>query len=210
MKTQFVYLILEISIVTFLLAISGAVSQFPVGKLSDIYDRRKVIVISTFGAAIFAILAILVSRQMYLPEGLATSKTWFYIFLILFSFCSLPMFSLILAHTNDYIPKEKFVAAGAGLQFVFGMGAISGPFLCSVFMDIVGSNGFFVFLFFFHTVIGVFGMYRMKIRQTIDNPDSQFVAMPQTITPAGIELNPTTEPISEPEKLSEENQETKY
>ena len=77
-------------------------------------------------------------------------------------------------------------------------------------MDIVGSNGFFVFLFFFHTVIGVFGMYRMKIRQTIDNPDSQFVAMPQTITPAGIELNPTTEPISEPEKLSEENQETKY
>ena len=57
------------------------------------------------------------------------------------------------------------------------------------------------FLFFFHAVIGVFGLYRMKIRQTIDNPDSQFVAMPQTITPAGIELNPTTEPIEEPEKI---------
>ena len=41
----------------------------------------------------------------------------------------------------------------------------------------------------------------MKIRPTIDNPDSQFVAMPQTITPAGIELNPTTEPIEEPENL---------
>ena len=38
----------------------------------------------------------------------------------------------------------------------------------------------------------------MKVRQTIDNPDSQFVAMPQTITPAGIELNPTTEHIDEP------------
>ena len=111
------------------------------------------------------------------------------------------MFSLILAHTNDYIPKEKFVAAGAGLQFIFGMGAMSGPFLCSVFMNIVGSNGFFVFLFFFHSVIGVFGIYRMKIRKTADNPDSQFVAMPATITPAGIELNPTTEPIAEPEKI---------
>ena len=141
---------------------------------------------------------------MYLPEGLATSKTWFYIFLILFSFCSLPMFSLILAHTNDYIPKEKFVAAGAGLQFVFGLGAMSGPFLCSIFMDLVGSNGFFIFLFFFHSVIGVFGIYRMKVRQTVDNPDSQFVAMPQTITPAGIELNPTTEPIDEPIKEKEE------
>ena len=59
------------------------------------------------------------------------------------------MFSLILAHTNDHISKEKFVAAGAGLQFVFGLGAMSGPFLCSIFMDLVGSNGFFIFLFSF-------------------------------------------------------------
>ena len=192
--------IVEISIVTFLLAISGAIAQFPVGKISDIYDRRKVIIFSTFGAAIFSLLTIMVSRQMYLPGGLATSKTWFYIFFILFSFCSLPMFSLILAHTNDYISKEKFVAAGAGLQFIFGFGAISGPFLCSIIMDIIGSNGFFIFLFFFHCLIGIYGIYRMKIRPTVDNPDSQFVAMPQTITPAGIELNPTTEPIEEPIK----------
>ena len=94
-------------LVTWLLAISGAISQFPVGKISDMYDRRKVIVFSTFGAALFAILAIIVLRQMCLPDGLATSKTWFYIFLILFSFCSFPMFSLILAHTNDYISKGK-------------------------------------------------------------------------------------------------------
>jgi MFS family permease len=201
--TSMNFTILEISIVTFLLAISGAISQFPVGKISDMYDRRLVIVISTFGAAIFALFAIFVSRQMYLPDGLATSKTWFYIFLILFSFCSLPMFSLILAHTNDYIPKEKFVAAGAGLQFVFGLGAMSGPFLCSIFMDLVGSNGFFIFLFFFHSVIGFFGIYRMKIRRTVDNPDSQFVAMPQTITPAGIELNPQTEPIQDPNPIIE-------
>ena len=196
--TSMNFTIFEISIVTFLLAISGAVAQFPVGKVSDYYDRRKVIVISTFGAAIFAIITIFVTGQMYLPGDLATSKTWFYIFFILFSFCSLPMFSLILAHTNDYITKDKFVAAGAGLQFTFGLGAISGPLLCSLFMDLVGSNGFFVFLFFFHSLIGIFGIYRMKVRQTIDNPDSQFVAMPQTITPAGIELNPTTEPIEEP------------
>ena len=41
----------------------------------------------------------------------------------------------------------------------------------------------------------------MRIRKSVDNPDSQFVAMPQTITPAGIELNPTTEPIEEPKKI---------
>ena len=196
--TSMNFTILEISIVTFLLAVSGSIAQFPIGKLSDIYDRRKVLVISSFGAALFAVISIIVSRQMYLPDGLATSKTLFYFFFILFSFCSLPMFSLILAHTNDNISKEKFVAAGAGLQFIFGLGAMSGPFLCSLFMDFVGPNGFFVFLFFFHSVIGFFGIYRMSVRKTIENPDSQFVAMPQTITPAGIELNPSTEHIEEP------------
>ncbi len=203
--TSMNFTILEISIVTFLLAISGAIAQFPIGKLSDLYDRRKVIVLTSFGAAIFSICCIFSVGLMYLPEGHATTKIWFFLFLTLFSFCSLPMFSLILAHTNDNISKERFVAAGAGLQFVFGLGAISGPMLCSVFMNIVGENGFFIFLFIFHSFIGFFGIHRMKVRKTVENPDSQFVAMPQTITPAGIELNPTTEHIEEPysEKVKE-------
>ena len=45
-----------------------------------------------------------------------------------------------------------------------------------------------------------YGVYRSKVRPVVENPDSQFVAMPQSITPAGIELNPLTEPIEEPAK----------
>jgi len=198
--------IFQISLVTFLLAISGAISQWPIGKLSDIYDRRKVIIIVSFAAAFFALCAIFSSGQMYLPDGLGTSKFWFYIFLILFAFCSLPMFSLILAHTNDFIPKEKFVAAGASLQFIFGLGAMGGPFLCSIFMDLIGLNGFFIFLMFFHILIGIYGVYRSRIRPAVENPDSQFIAMPQSITPAGIELNPTTEPIEEPNKIDSKSE----
>ena len=193
--------IFDISLVTFLLAISGAVAQYPVGYISDKFDRRKVIIYSTFGAAIFAFLAIFSVGTMYLPEGLGSSKLWFYIFLVLFSVCSLPMFSLILAHTNDFITRDKFVAAGAGLQFAFGLGAISGPFLCSLLMGLVGNNGFFVFLIFFHCVIGFYGIHRMKVRPSEDNPDSQFVAVPTTITPVGLEFNPSAEPIEEPEKI---------
>ena len=196
--------IFEISVVTFLLAISGAIAQFPIGKLSDKFDRRLVIIYSTFGAAFFALCAIFASKQMYLPGDLGTSKTWFYVFLILFSFCSLPMFAIIFAHTNDFIPKEKFVAAGAGLQFAFGLGAISGPFVCSIFMNLIGPNGYFIFLIIFHSIIGIFAVHRMRIRDTENNPDSQFTAMPQTITPIGMELNPSTEPIGEPDKTIEE------
>ena len=189
--------IFEISLVTFLLSISGAISQYPIGNLSDRYDRRLVIIYSTFAAALFALFAIFSSSTMHLPGDLG-SKFWFYIFLTLFAFCSLPMFSLILAHTNDFITKDKFVAAGAGLQFAFGLGAISGPFLCSLFMGLVGNNGFFIFLIIFHSFIGIFGIYRMNVRPSKENPDSQFVPLPQTITPVGMELNPTTEHIEEP------------
>jgi MFS family permease len=192
--------ILEISVVTFLVAVSGALSQWPIGKFSDTYDRRKVIIYTTFAASFFAFCAILASKQIYLPGELASSKFWFYISIILFAFASLPMFAIIFAHTNDYIPKEKFVAAGAGLQFAFGLGAMSGPFLCSLLMDVIGPNGYFVFLIIFHSIIGIFGIHRMRIRDTQDNPDSQFTPMPQTLTPTGMGLNPSTEPIDEPIK----------
>ena len=61
----------------------------------------------------------------------------------------------------------------------------------------------FLYFYFSHALIGLFGIYRMRVRESVENPDSQFVAMPSTITPAGIELNPTTEPIEEPKKPEE-------
>ena len=45
--------------------------------------------------------------------------------------------------------------------------------------------------------MGLYGIYRKRIRSVIGNPDSQFTPMPNTITPIGMELNPTTEPIEE-------------
>ena len=40
----------------------------------------------------------------------------------------------------------------------------------------------------------------MKVREVVENPDSQFTPLPTTITPIGLELNPATEPIEDPIK----------
>jgi hypothetical protein len=32
----------------------------------------------------------------------------------------------------------------------------------------------------------------MRVRETVDNPDSTFTPVPATITPAGLELDPDT------------------
>ena len=72
--------------------------------------------------------------------------------------------------------------------------------MCSLFMDLIGENGYFIFLIIFHVLIGVYGVYRMNVREVIENPDSQFTPLPSTITPICLELNPAAEPIEEPVK----------
>ena len=186
----------ETSILLFISTISGVLGQWPIGFCSDKYDRRTVIVLTTFGAAILSFCSILTANDpienIYWLKEFHFKKLPFFVFVGLYSSLCLPLFSLNLAHTNDYVPKEKFVAAGGGLQLIFGFGAISGPILCSFFMQIFELNGFFIFLIIIHLIIGTFGIYRMKVRETVINPDSSFTPVPATITPAGLELDPDT------------------
>ncbi len=188
------FTLFETSILLFVATIAGVLGQGPIGYFSDIFDRRRVIVITTFGSSLLALIAILTSndpiQNIYYMDEFAFRKIIFFIAVGLYTSLCLPLFSLNLAHTNDFVPKSKFVAAGGGLQLIFGVGAISGPILCAIFMEWFGLNGLFVFLIIAHSIIGVFGLYRMKVRNTVENPDSTFTPVPATITPAGLELDP--------------------
>ena len=89
-------------------------------------------------------------------------------------------------------PGEKIVAAGGGLNIIFGIGAIAGPIVCSALMNLLGPNGLFVHFLIFFILIIVFGLYRLNQRKYEDNPDSTFTPLPTNITPLGIELDPET------------------
>jgi len=190
------FTIFEISLFLFLITVSGAVFQWPIGYFSDRSDRRIIIIACTFVGALFCFLTVTASgtslENMYLATSVGMDKIMFFVFLTLYAGFAIPIFTLNLAYVNDFIAKEKFVAAGGGLQIIFGLGAMGGPILCSIFMHIYGSNGFFVFLGIFHLIIGLFGMYRITKRSYEDNPDSTFTPLPRNITPLGIELDPTT------------------
>jgi len=190
------FTIFEISLFLFFITISGGLFQWPVGYYSDKTDRRKIIIVCTFFAALFCCLSILASgsslQNMYLATSISADKIMFFIYVALYAGMAIPLFTLNLAYVNDYIPKEKFVAAGGGMQIIFGLGAMTGPLLCSLLMYKFGNNGFFVHLLFFHLIIGVFGLYRITKRAYEDNPESTFTPLPRNITPLGIELDPTT------------------
>jgi len=199
------FTLFEISLLLFLITVSGGIFQLPIGYYSDKSDRRIIIIFCSFAAALFAFLAIIASgtslENMYLATNVGTDKIMFFIYASLYAGMAVPMFTLNLAYVNDYIPKEKFVAAGGGMQLIFGMGAMSGPFICSLLMNKFGTNGFFIHLLFFHLIVGVFGLYRITKRTYEDNPESTFTPLPRNITPLGIELDPTTgADISNPDK----------
>ena len=191
------FTIFEISLFLFLITIAGAFFQWPIGYLSDQKDRRIILITITFLATIFCFLSILSAGENpnmmnFLSLFGSLNKSMFFLFITLYAGLALPLFTLNLAYVNDFIPKEKFVAAGAGLQIIFGFGAMGGPIICSIFMNMYGSNGFFIFLAIFHTIIGLFGLYRITRREYEDNPESTFTVLPRNITPLGIELDPTT------------------
>jgi len=199
------FTVFEISLLLFLITVSGGILQWPIGYYSDRYDRRIIIIGCTFLGALFCALSMTASgaslANMYLATSVGMDKIMFFVFVSLYAGMAIPMFTLNLAYVNDFIPKEKFVAAGGGLQIIFGLGAMGGPMLCSVFMNTYGANGFFVYLFIFHIIIGLFGMYRMTRREIKENPDSTFTPLPRNITPLGIELDPATgTDLSSPDK----------
>ena len=197
--------IFETSLLLVGVMLAGALFQWPIGSLSDKYDRRKIIIGSSLAAIIFSLSAIFVSGvgnslpNLFIESTVSFNyfstvmdKSRLFIFIILLAGVTLPLFSLNLALVNDYIPKEKFVAAGSGLNILFGLGAMAGPIMCSILMHFLGPNGFFVHLLIFLIVIIVFGFYRLSQREIENNPESTFTPLPTTITPLGIELDPET------------------
>ena len=197
--------VFEISVLLVGVTLAGALFQWPIGSLSDSYDRRLIIIGCCIFASFFTVMSIFYSglsfnnllaeemlRFNYFSVGTGMDKVKLFIFIILLAGMILPLFSLNMALVNDYIPKEKFVAAGGGLNIIFGLGAIGGPLICSILMSLLGPNGFFIHLLFFLLGITLFGIYRMTRRKYEDNPESTFTPLPKDITPLGIELDPDT------------------
>ena len=180
--------VLEVSIFMIIITSFGALSQWPIGYLSDKMDRRIILIGVTFAASG---LCVLIVGSSYI------SLTLFFILTALYSCVSLPMYSLAIAHTNDFLAQNEIVAASSAFVRLIGIGSILGPLLVSGIMSLTGPNGFHIYLILVHALLGLFGLYRITKRAIPSNSESQYVPLPRNITPAGMELNPVTEPIED-------------
>lgn len=161
--------------------LGGLAFQWPIGRLSDKLDRRRVLAAVTFAAALAALVAGLVA------EG---DVVRLYAIMFLLGGMSLPMYSLCIAHTNDYLTPKQMVAASGTLMLIGGAGAVLGPITVSLLMRGMGPGGFFVCVAAVHAAIGVFALYRMTRRaslpleeQGITVPVASTIATPTATLP---------------------------
>jgi len=138
------------------LYIGGLALQYPVGWVSDRMDRRKLImVLSLFATLVMAVAA-------FLPLPFVANLG---VALLLGGMIN-PLYSLLIALTNDYLHKEEMPGASSGLIFLNGFGAIFGPLASGWLMGVVGKGGYFLFLGVLFLMLGLYAAWRVSQRPT--------------------------------------------
>ncbi len=161
----------EISFLITSISLGAIIFQWPIGKLSDMIDRRKVIIASSLLSAVVLMISI---------QWSSGSTMVFVLIMLVYGGISMPIYSLCIAHTNDFLEPRQMVGASASLVLMSGLGASMGPVSCATLMDLMGPQGFLVFLALVHGAITVFGFYRMAQRESVPKEDQRHYG---TMTP---------------------------
>jgi MFS family permease len=148
------------AISTFMASIvaGGMLLQWPMGRLSDRFDRRHVIAAVTLLAGVAAFASLPFGQ---LPPG------WLLLQFAVIGGLSLPMYAICAAHTNDFLAPEQMVGASGALLLAYGLGAALGPTGAATVMQGVGSVGYTIYLGGVHLAIGAFALWRMTRRPSV-------------------------------------------
>jgi MFS family permease len=136
--------------------LGGLLMAWPLGWLSDRFDRRLVII----GAAVTAAATLAIIMAL-VPEE-ATRWT-LYLCAAIFGGTIIPTYSVVMAHVNDSVGEGEFVAASGGLLIMQGVGAAAGPLLAGLAMSAF-DQGFGYTLIATQMLMAVFGLYRLMRR----------------------------------------------
>lgn len=154
--------------------IGGALIQYPLGYLSDRWDRRHVLLASTCGALVIAvILAVLASSSPLLN----------FVLVFIFGSFAMPLFSLSAAHANDRAGQGEFVLVNAALMLFYSFGAIVGPSTASFAMELYGPSALFGFVAVVYLIFVGIILYRMQVRGSVPaERRGRFIALLRTST----------------------------
>ncbi|KAA2214647.1 MFS transporter [Pseudoroseomonas oryzae] len=163
--------------------LGGVTLQWPLGWLSDRFDRRMVIL-----AVFAAVTGVAIGITLLGSPGTA-------LLLLggIFGGLSFALYPLCVAHTNDRLTSAERVGASAGLVLVYSAGAAAGPLAGAASMSALGPAGLFLFIAACAAAATGFGLWRLAARPSPPGELQQsYQALPHT-TPMSAGLDPLTE-----------------
>jgi MFS family permease len=161
---------------------AGLLVQWPLGWLSDRYDRALLIRCVAVGIAVAALpLALIptVPLEVLFAAGFLVS-------LLQFS-----LYPLAVAFSNDHVEADRRVSLTAMLLVTYGVGASVGPLVAGVLMKQFGSQMLYAFFCFFAVVL----VWRIRPKavtnlHVVDDAPLHHVAMPAANSPLAAALDP--------------------
>lgn len=160
--------------------LGGVLLQWPLGRLSDRFDRRCVIVavFAATAAISLAIATIRVPGLILLVLGAAFGGTAF------------ALYPLSVAHTNDHLRAGQRIAASGGLVLLYAIGAAAGPMAGAAAMRLLGAGGLFELIGLVAGTAFAFGVWRQWSTMPVPRALQQIYQMRPRTTPMSAALAP--------------------
>jgi MFS family permease len=173
------FTVAEISAFVAAIYAGGLAFQFPIGWISDRMDRRLLITGLTTAGAIFTL------------AGALFSDTFTVVLVLGFVIGGVanPLYSLIIAYTNDFLQPSDMAAASGGLLFINGLGAMTGPVIIGALMNSFGADAFFGYIGALFAAIAGYALYRMSKRPAPSVADTtSYAPVLPTASPVALEV----------------------
>ena len=159
--------------------LGGVALQWPLGRLSDRYDRRRIII-----ACVAATLAV------SLALGTAPSGSLLLVLGAGFGGLSFALYPLCVAFVNDRLLPSERVAASGQLVLLYSVGAALGPIGAAAAMSLTGAGGLFLFIAAAAAAMLGLGLWRLATTDSVPDDEQQdFQILPRT-TPVAALLDP--------------------
>lgn len=176
--------ITEVSWLMGLIILGGFLLQWPIGHLSDLFDRRKVMTFVCIATAIIS-LALTLSPVLshWMVFALATAFGGF----------SFTIYPLGITYTSDQIDPKHLVAATGMLLLAYSWGSVVGPIIASSAMTAFGPIGLFLYAMCVAGTLFAYGILRTMQKPPLPKDEQgEYVSTPRT-TPIASELDPRSD-----------------
>jgi MFS family permease len=161
--------------------VGTVILQAPIGVLSDRFDRRIILTITTLLTSLAAVLCVFASQ---------VSTNLLLLAVALFGGLALPLYSVCVAYTNDHLKPNQMIAASGALVLTSGLGAVAGPILIASIMDYFGEQAMFWAIAVVHAFTGLFALYRMTVSRAVPL-DKQGPSTATAVHPSGSAIGST-------------------